>query len=836
VTASKDEPNVGRERRIIERPRLIKLLDESEARIILLLAPAGYGKTTLARQWAKTLNGAIWVSLTPAHRDIARFAEALASAIDRLGGSARNFMSEYLKANRNPQQAAAELASLLADQMVEARVQWLVIDDLHEVDDTQGLTQVLEVLEERLAIRFLVTARTRPSWVTSRRTLYGEIYEIPREGLAMDQHESKLVIGRRPELLSLAARAEGWPAVVGLAAQISPKSLPHDVMPAALYDYLAEEMYRSAPASIQERLLGLALAPELRDDERDGEIAADTASLIAQIRDLGFLSAENETELHPLIREFLLQKLTSTPGAQRLARKAVHACLKQERWDRAFELVLRFNLRNMVESVLEAAYGPLMRSGHLGTLSAFTANVRSSPSFPPPVVDLVDADLAMRDGAVHLAVDLATRVRDQIPTDHPLASRASTIIAQSAFVQADLATSAESYRLAYATARDARDQADALYGWALASIQGETGDATSALSELKRRRNSSPLDLVKYSTADLTRARFAEGFASPLDVAETLHALPLVADPSARTSFMYAAVYSLALQADYRAALELAVSSQKEVDAFHLEFARPYTEWNLALVNLGLRRFGAAERSLQRVEDATSERPLGFHVLNARILRMRLGLQTSEFDRVAELMRLPDYESAIPSLHAEHQATQGLCLAVLNEPAEALMATTASDKITTAVEVKVLGQAVRAVVAAREGRSAEGTAMFSLATRYGVWDPVVAALRASEHLRDVLTAVDAIRPQLEILYSRSNDLAFARRAGFRTRSSDSPNQVLTPREMEVLELLARGFRNRDIARALVISDSTTKVHVRHILEKLGVRTRTQAVARLELFR
>src|SRR6266851_2850607 len=108
VTASKDEPKLGRERRIIERPRLIKLLDESEARIILLLGPAGYGKTTLARQWAATLNGAIWVSLTPAHRDVARFAEAVATAIDRLGGNARDFMSEYLKANRNEQRAAAE--------------------------------------------------------------------------------------------------------------------------------------------------------------------------------------------------------------------------------------------------------------------------------------------------------------------------------------------------------------------------------------------------------------------------------------------------------------------------------------------------------------------------------------------------------------------------------------------------------------------------------------------------------------------------------------------------------------------------------------------------------
>ena len=83
MTAPHAQPKARRERRIIERPRLIKLLDECEARIILLLAPAGYGKTTLARQWAKTLNGAIWISCTPAHRDVAVLAEDLGRSLDK---------------------------------------------------------------------------------------------------------------------------------------------------------------------------------------------------------------------------------------------------------------------------------------------------------------------------------------------------------------------------------------------------------------------------------------------------------------------------------------------------------------------------------------------------------------------------------------------------------------------------------------------------------------------------------------------------------------------------------------------------------------------------------
>jgi len=54
-------------------------------------------------------------------------------------------------------------------------------------------------------------------------------------------------------------------------------------------------------------------------------------------------------------------------------------------------------------------------------------------------------------------------------------------------------------------------------------------------------------------------------------------------------------------------------------------------------------------------------------------------------------------------------------------------------------------------------------------------------------------------------------------------------EPLTERETEVLRLLAQGQSNKDIARHLQIVEDTVKTHVRHILAKLGVQSRTQAV-------
>ena len=833
MTASTKQPKpIRHERRIIERPRLIKMLDECEARVILLLAPAGYGKTTLARQWAKTLNGAIWVTLTPAHRDVVTFAEDIGLGLTRLGDPASStFIRKYVRARSNPQRAAREIGIALSERIRAARTQWLVLDDYHELSDARDVDDMVRVVGAQTDARMLIATRVRPKWATSRRKLYGEILEVDRIQLAMNETESTHLVGKGADRERFVSQARGWPAVLGLAAGMGD---PHvqDQLSTSLYEYLAEEVFQSVSPSLQEQLLSLSLLPDLSPSQLLSRFGDQGEAVIEQGRNCGLLTGEGAPELHPLVRDFLLAKLQGSPGGVQLAEKAVADCLKFERWDGAVDLIERFGLDEMAQPALERAYAPLVRSGRIGSVSRFAAQLRGRDPATPPVVDLTDAEVALRDGEYRLAAEIVRRARPRFKPAHPLRSRAAAVEGAATFQLARFVESENAFEAARAEAMDATDHAEALHGLALAAIFGERPSADSrleALGELASRTSAS-LDVARYAAAALTRMRIGDGFMDSPYVEDALRVLPNVEDPRARTSVMLTVTYCLALQCEFRRASELAHHMYSEVDAYQLEFARPHAAWNLAFVDLGMRRFSSADRHLRAVESAVHANPHPHHLLNARVLRSRLLMELARFDEAYQQVRAAVDDAATPAMHGEYVATRALALSLLGLDAEALEVARFATLASISSDVQVLTAGVESIVAERNGDNVGTRKLIDAARARQTWEPVVCCLRASPRLCASLASQDDLRPQLEWLFARSNDLALARRAGFRTRTDQVPAEILSPRELEVLGLIAQGYRNREIAAAFVISQSTVKVHVRHILEKLGVRTRTEAAA------
>lgn len=98
-----------------------------------------------------------------------------------------------------------------------------------------------------------------------------------------------------------------------------------------------------------------------------------------------------------------------------------------------------------------------------------------------------------------------------------------------------------------------------------------------------------------------------------------------------------------------------------------------------------------------------------------------------------------------------------------------------------------------------------------------------------EQLGDAVRLVSRGNALIAPEVTRSLIEAFVRAPQPGIVSPESVRTVLSRREIEVMALLARGLSNAEIAQALVISEPTAKTHVSHILAKLNLRDRAQAI-------
>ena len=263
-----------------------------------------------------------------------------------------------------------------------------------------------------------------------------------------------------------------------------------------------------------------------------------------------------------------------------------------------------------------------------------------------------------------------------------------------------------------------------------------------------------------------------------------------------------------------------------------LEFAVPYAHCHSASARIGLRQFAAAARTLSALEREVQDEPGSYFRCCLPIQRARIYASVGDLKRALEVLSLGPLETPSSAPRGEFIGWQALLAAIAGdgEGAETL----AEDALCVSRDIgtRALSHTAEAIIALNNEQPDATVPLLQTAIDTGMWDPVLIAVRAAPHLGAFIAEQTQWRSWLQQLLAAARDVSLAASLGLRIPRAAKTKAKLSPRESEVHELLAQGLTNDEIARLLYISLSTTKVHVKHIYEKLGVRSRLEAARAL----
>jgi LuxR family maltose regulon positive regulatory protein len=827
---TRDEQSLGR-RHIIERPRLTRLLDECEARVILLVAPAGYGKTTLAREWTTgSERSASWCTLAVGAGDIAVSSQLLGVALDRIAPGAASRMTSRLRHSSGPQSEPVDLARVLAAGVESwPPDSWLVIDDYHA-----GANDVTDRFFEEFVNQcgqVLITSRQRPRWATSRRLMYGEFYELGAAALAMTHEEAFEVLGSRgAESRGFFALADGWPAVIGLGAMANPSIVAADRTPEDLHDFLAQEVLSTISEEAQGAVCRLALLPTLEDAAV--AIALGDDALVVEATNAGLLARRGDAfELHPLLRVFLKRKLRSDAGENfaTIVRNIGEALLAVGRWNDALLLAEEHGDASLIESSLEAGLANLLRAGRLESIRRAADAARRGGS-TAGIVELAEAEVALREGHASKARTLAESALERLPAGDDSRSRALLVMGRSAHQSDAYTLGLEAFSEARAASRVSAERRDALWGMFLCACQLDLDVATSLLEEYSEEAGDDVDSVIRVGIGRQVDGERRGSFRSAVDATSSLvDLLRYSQDPLVRSSFLSGRARMLALMSRYHECLPLVRACHDIVREDELRFALPSTYATEAIASAGLRRYKQSLALLSRCETEAAHLNDIHNQVDAASIRCRVLCALGRFESALAEGDKAWRRHPGPVMWAEYIASCAFAAACLGRRNETDRRLAESGETASNAHTRLLAALSRAVLAIQ---SDSATAAHRAAV-------AVELALDSDHIDGFVTAYRAVpelaarvavshREELQTIYQSVPDAELRSALGIST-SRPAPPDALTAREEEVFALLREGLTNREIAKRLFISEVTVKVHMRHIYAKLGVRTRTQAV-------
>ncbi len=327
----------------LSRQRLLdRLADAVAARVTLVTAEAGYGKTTLLADFAAHAGlRTLWYRLDSTDADHVTWTNYLIAAGREVApdfGRATLSLLAQLPTGGPPK--SAYMASLIGElpQLGEGPT-LLVLDDFHLVDANADVRELVGRLVEQAPdwLHLVISSRRRPSLEFARLAGMGELTELNTDELRFSPSETERLFADGYEqpleadvLRDLDRRTRGWAASLQLfhgsirgrpAAAVRALARSLSGAKGPIYDFLAEEVLANIPADLAdflvraallERVLAAHMVALLADSSRPRTVA-EARSWIEDADRMGLLTRTSETsearQLHPLLRDFLIGQL-----------------------------------------------------------------------------------------------------------------------------------------------------------------------------------------------------------------------------------------------------------------------------------------------------------------------------------------------------------------------------------------------------------------------------------------------------------------------------------------------------------------------------------------------
>ena len=361
---------------LVDRPVLVDQLKEGlRGKLTLVSAPAGFGKTSLMAAWRKQTDTPLaWFSLDEEDNEPARFLDYLIGALQMVDEDLGDESAELLKRSTTPPLKVV-LTSLLNEINAYDKEFVLAFDDYHVITE-HGIHEALSFLIERLAphAHALIATRSDPPFPLGRLRARGELKELRATDLRFDATEASAFLNdvmnlelTPTDVSALEERTEGWIAGLQLSAlTLQGRENRSEIVKEFagdnrfVLDYLMEEVLNCQTEKVQDFLLRTSvltrlsgpLCDALTEDESGHEMLEqlDRANLF-------LIRLDNRGEwfrYHHLFGDLLRLKLKQKQSGSiqelqkkasiwceknNLAEEAVIYALAAHDWDRALDLI-----------------------------------------------------------------------------------------------------------------------------------------------------------------------------------------------------------------------------------------------------------------------------------------------------------------------------------------------------------------------------------------------------------------------------------------------------------------------------------------------------------------